>query len=512
MIIEVKDNNFLKIEEANDGELKQMQVSLTKKIKNAWFNPLVKKGIWDGRVSFIDKSHRIPVGLWYYVQEICEQYNFEFNIKGLDKIIDENFDKEDFIEWQSEFFKNHDKKPRDYQIDAACKILKWCRCCAELATSSGKTLVNFMMWAYLKQRRDIKKFLIVVPNISLVTQGIDDFEEYSLDRGAIKYKIQAIGGGNDKKRKDVDIIIGTFQTLTKLDNAFFEDVDVISVDEAHYAPVKSIKSILSKCKNARYRFGVSGTMRVDDFYSCESLTTISLLGPLVDKISAKFLIDNNYATPVYIRMIYMDYLDEATKEALYKLKTKKKNKDGYDGTKMLALEREIIVDNEKRFNFIVKAISKVDKNSMVLFYNIKDSYGKRIADRLKEVLDNTYDVFYVDGQTSDQERQRYINRMDETDKKVKILVASFGTFSTGISINNLHYIFLVESFKSDRLIKQSLGRGMRLLENKTIIKIVDFVDDFSYKGNTNYSLNHAEEREAIYRNEHFSLKKLTVKF
>ena len=93
----------------------------------------------------------------------------------------------------------------------------------------------------------------------------------------------------------------------------------------------------------------------------------------------------------------------------------------------------------------------------------------------------------------------------------KVLVATFGTFSTGISINNLHNIFLVESYKSEILIKQSLGRGMRKMEGKDKVNVIDFVDDFSTPRYKNYLIKHGEARIQIYRNEKFKYQIFKIK-
>jgi len=93
----------------------------------------------------------------------------------------------------------------------------------------------------------------------------------------------------------------------------------------------------------------------------------------------------------------------------------------------------------------------------------------------------------------------------------KILVASFGTLSTGISIKNLHNIFLTESYKSEILIKQTFGRGMRLFKGKEKVIVIDFVDDFTWEGKENYLMKHSKERIQIYKKEHFEYKLYEIK-
>jgi superfamily II DNA or RNA helicase len=314
-----------------------------------------------------------------------------------------------------------------------------------------------------------------------------------------------IHGGTDKSKQAVDFIIGTYQSLVKREREFFDDVTAICIDEAHGTQASSIKKIITNCMNTLYAFGVSGTMLQNG--STEALTIQAYLGPLVNNISASFLTANNYATPIYVKVVMLNYLEDEAREKLEELRTRKAE---IEGSKLLDIEKRLVVENRGRFTYVCNFISKTTKNTLVLFSNIKDQYGRRIYDYLREhTSDKT--VFYVDGSTPIELRDEYINRMEEGEDKV--LVASFGTFSTGISINNIHNIFFVESYKSEKIVRQSIGRGMRLCEGKERVNIIDFVDDFSLtKGNKNYLLKHGEERMKIYKEQGFPYKKYQVKF
>lgn len=503
------DNKFITITEATTEELDQITFSLRKKTKNARFNPLVKRGVWDGVINFIDKWNKVPIGLWNKLQETCELFHFPFQIEGLERIINFNFDEKDFEDFANKLFENHPKiKPYDYQIEACKKILKWNRCISELATNSGKTLIMFLVFAYLKSKnKDFKQMLIIVPRADLVSQCFEDFEDYSQEYKTLDYKIQMIGGGRIKEKQNVDIIVGTFQTLRNLPPDFFKDITVVCADESHLAKTNSIKSVFKMCEKAHIKFGLSGTTdALSD--TAESFTLISLLGPVVDKIPPDYLIKHGFATPINIKMVYLDYLDNEIKEMLYKLNLNKTEKSGQ---KLYHLEKKLIIENKLRLNFITDMISKVSTNSLVLFQNVNDNYGKKIVAKLKLICPINYEIFYVDGSTIYKNRTLYKKRMERVDNKVRILVASFGTFSTGISIHNIHNIFLVESYKSEIIIKQSIGRGMRLFENKNSMNVVDFIDDFSYKGHYNYSIKHSIEREKIYKKEKFKYKKYNIK-
>jgi superfamily II DNA or RNA helicase len=203
----------------------------------------------------------------------------------------------------------------------------------------------------------------------------------------------------------------------------------------------------------------------------------------------------------------MNYLETEAREKLEELRSRKAE---IDGSKLLDLEKRLVIENRSRFLFVCDFISKTTKNSLVLFQNVKDSYGRRIYDYLREKTQDKV-IFYVDGSTSPEQRDDYINRMEEGEDK--ILIASFGTFSTGISINNIHNVFFVESYKSEKIVRQSIGRGMRLHGEKDRVNVIDFVDDFSItKNNKNYLLKHGEERIKIYKEQGFPYKKYRVQF
>lgn len=496
------------IESSDEVEKKQIEISLTKKIHNFFFHPLVKKKLWDGAICFVERRGpfwKVPIGLWREVMQIGEEYNIQIEIDGLDKIIDKDLTLEEFTEWVKDFFKDgiggdSEKQVRDYQIETAWKIIKYRYSISEVATSSGKTLIAFIILAYLKSKKMIRKSLMIVPNTNLVFQGSDDFEDYGIAR--IGSKIQQIGGGS-RIREGCDVIIGTFQSLVKQEPEFFEEIDLVFVDEAHHTNSNSIKKIVSNCMHSKWRYGLTGTLTKRG--TADYLTIQQFLGPLVMEIPPSFLFDNNYATPVSIKVVIMDWLDPEYKDKLSELKVNNNNLEGND---LYNIERKLVIESKTRLNYVVDFIGKTSKNSLVLFQSVKDEYGKQIWNLLRE-KNSDKEIFYVDGETDENLREEYKSRMNSGGNK--ILVATYGTFATGISINNLHNLFLVESYKSEVLIKQSLGRGMRKMEGKEKVNVIDFVDDFSSGKYQNYLMKHSEARIQIYKKECFEYKIFRVK-
>ena len=503
-----EDKKFLVLVDSTELELKQLEYSFTKKVNN-WYIIKKKKPdmTWDGEVQFIDRYNRIPIGLWKEVQKLAKQYHFPLEIEGIEHLYDKNFDVNHFNMWLDEHFRNSDKKPRDYQAEASSQLLKFRFCTEEISTSGGKTLIAYTFFRYLYQHDKIKKMLYIVPNVSLVTQSEEEFYEYEDGCGfRPKWKTDCAFGGRKDTEANTNIIFGTFQTLAKKDLEYFKDFDAVIVDETHHAKAKSIKDIIVKCYNAKYRIGLTGTLPKDG--TCDSFTIQAYLGPQVYNLESAKLISDGHATPVLVYGVELDYLSDEVKKKLYDLRNVPAEQK--DGAKLLNLEKDIARDSRERFNYIVDTISKVKKNSLVLFSDVKNDYGRRIYDWLR--ANTTKKAYYIDGGTKSENRDYYKSQME--DEKDVIIVASVGTFSEGINIHNLHNIFVVESYKSQFIIRQILGRGMRLLDGKEKIIVIDFSDDFCYGSGwhkTNYLMKHANEREKIYKEKKFPFKKFKVK-
>jgi superfamily II DNA or RNA helicase len=500
MELSLSDNKkFLVIDSCTELEYEQLKSSLTKKIEGWRFHPLVKKKVWDGNITFI-KGNKVPAGLWKEVIDICKEYDLQFTLNDITNLFDSGLTVDIFNDWVDDFFKNSDIKPRDYQIDAAFKILRYRRCLAELATSAGKTLISFMVVAYMLEKLEKKKILMIVPNVSLVVQAAGDFEQYNKSR--VPIRIQQIYAGV-KLRPSSNIVIGTYQSLVKYDEEYFSQFDAVFVDETHKAKATSIQTIMDKCWHCDYRFGLSGTIPKRGTVS--RLSLMSAMGPLVTQVKANYLQDEGHIAKCKVLQIHMDYATDSQKEAFSYL-----SKSPQDRQKLFSLEQNFINENERRLDFVCNVIKKSTSNSLVLFHKI--AYGEKLYKKLKEITDKK--VYYVDGSVNADIREEFKSRMEKNDDV--IIVASYGTFSTGISIKNIHNVFFTESFKSEVIIRQSIGRGLRLHSSKDVVKIYDFIDDFRYKIDDhdwlNYIYRHGMERRKIYKEEKFPYEVQNIRF
>lgn len=512
MKLKVDDSKkFMVVIDSTQLEYEQLEHSFTKRTMN-WAairnkNSHIPKSF---EIKFIDKFGRIPIGLWAEVQKLAKKFKFTLEIDGIEHLYEKDYDESEFVEWVNTYFEESEKQPRDYQIEGISRVLKYRHCTEEISTSGGKTLMAFLLFRYLLEKKEIKRMLYVVPNIGLVTQTEEEFYEYEEDCGKKPtWKSQCVFGGAGKKEDlEANIVFGTFQSLSKKGLEYFSKFDAVFIDETHHAKANSIKTIIVKSHNSKYNIGMTGTLPPED--SMDSFTVQSYLGPCVYVVKSSDLIAANFATPVNVVGIEMDYLTEEIKKKLYDLRNV--SADEKDGVKLLNLEKDIVRDNRKRLVYVCDTIAKSTKNSLVLFADIKNEYGRKVFNYVKENTDKT--VYYIDGGTKAENRDYFKKQMESEDGV--IIVASIGVFSEGISINNLHNIFIIESYKSEYIIRQVLGRGMRLLEGKEAVTVIDFRDNFVYGTHKhqkiNYLMRHAKAREQVYKDKGFSFKTFTVKF
>jgi len=492
-----ENKQLLRIDDATEMELEQLNISLNRRIESWRFNPLVKKGLWDGYISYIKDDKWIPSGLWREVMNICKEYNYELKLSGITELFDTGINQEKFTQWALDFFEKSEITPRDYQIDAAFNILKFKRCLSELATSAGKTLISFLTVAYILEQKKAERILFIVPNVSLVVQASEDFLDYNY-RNQVDIKVQQIYSGQ-KIRAGRNVVIGTYQSLVKKDKAYFEQFDAVIIDETHKAKSQSIKTILQKCVNADYRYGLSGTIPKPG--TLDRLTLMAYTGPVITEVSANFLQNEGHIAKCKVKVIKMDYAPQSTKDAFREM-----SQNRYESKDVFKFEQNYIINSPGRLNFVTNVISRVRGNSLVLFHRIE--HGKKLYETLRQ--ESNKRVFYVDGGTDKDIREEYKKKMEAGEEVV--IVASYGTFSTGISIKKIHNIFFTESFKSEVIIRQSIGRGLRQHASKDAVNIIDFVDDLSSSDWDNYLIRHAKARQAIYREQKFSFDVKNVSF
>jgi len=457
--------------------------------------------------SFINDFGMIPVGLWSYLISVCQLNRvpiiFEDGFEA--KICNMNIQYPAFKQFVNGLFEKSEMTPMDYQVESAFNLVRYRNSCAEISTSGGKTLMAYILFRFFIYYLGFKHILYVTPKTELTTQSYNKFRLYDKENGLDSDWTGALIFAKAKKKEvyDDNIVFGNYQSLHRKDSSFFEKYDVVIIDEAHHGAADSIQKILNACVNAKYKIGMTGTFPSEG--SFENFVLQSYIGPVVYRLTSFDLINkHNFATPVFITAINMKYLG-TTDLMNVQLALKKKEKDDVDeGGRILRAEQKLVWDSEVRLNYICGIVGGAKKNSLVIYGDIQNGYGKKIYERLKNTT--TKDVFYIDGKTDSKTRDRYKQAMEDDGTGNTVIVSSMGCFTEGIDIANLWNIFLVETTKSENTLAQLLGRGMRRFPGKDKTMLIDFVDDFrsGAKGSIdNYLYSHGKKRQSIYAKRGF---------
>ena len=523
------DNQYLVCNSDYPYELQLLKNFLTREIENAW---LLKKKMpyINTERCFINEYGMVPVGLWLEVLQFCKQYNIPANLteNTINYINQFQLDYSAFHVYIDEMFKGAEApvydtdgeiegykpfKPHEYQIKAAYTLLKYRKACGEISTSAGKTLISFILFKYFVDM-GVKKVLYIVPSVDLANQSAEKYELYEsyLKVHHHNWQIGVLHAGLKKEEREkvesCNILFGTFHSLSKKDETFFKDFGACINDETHHASTTSIKKILTKCSNLRYSIGVTGT-----FPKPNSITNIeiqSYIGPVVYRLTSDQLINEEHAaTPIYIVFQIMNWATMDEKRQLYYNRAQKavNDEDMTLGNKLLKQEQEFVNNSYTRLKFIGDYAIKMAKNTLIIFGDVKGGYGRKLAEYIKD--NSEKNVYYVDGNTPSENREYYKKCMAEDHDGKTIIVGSIGTFGEGIDTPNIESIFLVNSAKSDRMVRQVIGRGLRLSKNKDKCVLYDFVDDLRYsedkkkKYYNNYMWQHYLERKKIYKEHNF---------
>ena len=524
------DNKFLILRNLNNYELNSVREFFTKEPDNSWV--VKKKNPWfETETSFLNNFGMLPIGLWTElvryaylknvrldfdpkINEILQDTKIEFNtfkyyVDGLfEKAVDEN---------------GNSVEMRSYQLEGVFKLLKFRKACVEVTTSGGKTLMSYILFKFLRDVKQVKKTLYIVPNKNLAVQSYEKYDKYEdWIQGSRNYLPAYLCGDMPKKQREkvpnADVLFATYQSLSNIkENEFFDKFDSVIVDECHHSRASTIKKILKRCHNTKYVFGMTGTFPKED--SFDRFVIESFIGPLVFKLTAFELINvHKAATPIYVINTYLNYASESEKKMLYESRKMKDKDDVGTGMRLLEQEMMFVNKNYNRMKYICDLVSKSKQNTLVLFNEVKDSkgYGRKIFEYLKENTDKT--VFYADGHTDAKTRDYYNKRMDEDETCNTVIVGSQGTYSEGIDIANIGIIILAESFKSENILRQSIGRGMRL-GNKEKVVMFDIIDDLRYGEDgdkdwlrNNYLWKQHLERTKAYKEHQFPVYEQHINF
>jgi superfamily II DNA or RNA helicase len=442
-------------------------------VPGAKFMPAFKNRMWDGKINlFNTMTKELYLGLLPYVEHFAVER--DYSIEASEEInAQENFS----LNEGKEYISNLKLKliPRDYQTDAFVHCIRNHRGLIVSPTASGKSFIIYLLAEYYQ-----KKTLLIVPTISLVHQMRSDFIEYGMHED----DIHIIMSG-EEKTTDRSVVISTWQSIYKMRKDYFADFDVVIGDECHQFKAKSLTSIMTKLVNCKYRFGFTGTL---DGTETNKLVLEGLFGKAKQFVKTKELIDSDHLSAFKIKCLVLKHTDEEKKLA---------SKMNYQN------EMDYIVGHNRRNKFIQNLTISLNGNTLLLFQYV-DKHGKILYDMISKKVQEGRKVFFVYGGT-DADTRENIRSITENETNA-IIIASYGTFSTGINIRNLHNIIFASPSKSRIRNLQSIGRGLRKGEAKDKAVLFDISDDLRHKSKVNYTLNHFAERVKIYNSEEFEYK------
>lgn len=481
-----KNETYLHVD-AEPSIMLELSDFFTFTVPGAQFTPQYRAKMWDGKIRLYNVyTKELYIGLLPYVAEFCKTNEYQYQNK-CDFVYDDISTAEDFI--QSLKFHSNGKpiEIRDYQINAVKEAIKRNRVLLLSPTASGKSLIIYTLIRWHQSHN--RKQLIIVPTTSLVEQLYGDFADYATAQDwKVSENCTRIYSGKEKTT-NVPIVISTWQSIYKMPKAFFEQFDVIYGDEAHLFKSKSLTSILHKCINAPFRIGTTGTL---DGTQTHKLVLEGLFGVAHKVTTTRELMNTQQLAELKIKCIALDYSD-AEKQTCKKFSYQE--------------EIDWLVTHPKRNKFITNLTLDRKGNTLVLFQYV-EKHGKVLHELLSEKLEPGRELFFVHGGVEAKAREQ-VRAITEKASNA-IILASYGTFSTGINIRNLHNIVFASPTKSRIRNLQSIGRGLRLGENKVACKLFDIGDNLAWKAHKNYTLLHLVERVKIYNEEGFTYKFISV--
>ena len=487
LIIKKKNESFLHIETEPSIE-RELSEHFCFFVPGYKFMPAYRNRMWDGKIRLFDQRKKtMYCGLYDYIKEFAETRGYNIVIDDNKRYGNPNDKQEvdlDYITNGLSLTAGGNKiQPRDYQLGALEHALSNKKSLLLSPTASGKSLIIYMAIRAFLDSSNLN-VLIIVPTTSLVEQMYSDFADYSkTDDWSTEDNCHKIYSGREKFNLSQRVIITTWQSVYKLQAKWFENFGMVIGDEAHQFKAKSLTSIMEKCTNAEYRMGTTGTL---DGTQTHQLVLEGLFGPVHRVTTTKKLIDNKDLAELNINILLLKYKDEFCK-----------TKRDYQ------TEMDFIVKYGPRNNFIANLGVKSEGNTLILFQYV-EKHGKPLHDLLKDKVDKDRKLFYVSGETDVDTREK-VREITETQSDA-IIVASMGTFSTGINIRNLHNIVFASPSKSQIRVLQTIGRGLRKSADGKPTTIYDVADDLHWKSRKNYTLQHAAERIKIYSKEKFSYK------
>ena len=478
MLISKKNEVYLRLTDVEPSIAAELNDFFTFEVPGFKYMPAYRSKMWDGKIRLYNiVTGEIYVGLLPYIEEYLnnngEGYEFADGITSKRDVARSVV--QGFVRGLRPTLNGKRIEVRDYQLDAIAHAIATNRSLLISPTASGKSLIIYCLVRYYQMME--LKTLILVPTTSLVEQMYKDFEDYGWSSGTYCQKIYQ---GHDKKVTK-DVVISTWQSIHRMPRQYFRQFGAVFGDEAHLFKAKSLTGIMTKLDTCKYRFGLTGTL---DGTQTHRLVLEGLFGKAKYVVTTKELIDDKTLANLKIDCIILKYPDEdrqIVKDFEY------------------AAELEYIVTKAERNTFVCNLVGHLSGNTLVLFQFV-EKHGKILYDIIHDKYKDRK-VFFVFGGVATDIREE-IREIVENEKDA-VIVASYGTFSTGINIRNINNIVFSSPSKSKIRVLQSLGRGLRQQGGDKTLRLYDISDDLSLDSKLNFTLRHFKERLNIYNDQKF---------
>jgi len=449
-------------------------------LPQARYSAAYKLGRWNGCTSFCTLGGKTYLNVLDKLLPVLQDRGYEFEIEDQRafhkfdfQLIDENYLSD--LTWPfGHRFANQNIVMRDYQVEAINVCLQNLQGVNVLPTSAGKTIVTATLSKIVEPHG---RSIVIVPNKNLVQQTEEDYRNIGLDVGVLY---------GDRKDYDCQHTICTWQSLNVLDkkhkdcldnqqmDVFLKDLVCIICDECHAIKDQNILHNLMTTvfKNIPIRWGLTGTIPEEEFKQMGLFTAI---GPQIGALTAKELQDKGVLAQCHVSVLQ-------TQENLQ-----------YGNYQE---ELKYLLTDDKRLAWMAGVIEEISQSGNTLVLVDRIETGQKLYNQISNSV-------FISGEMKSNDRREHYKEINFSDNK--IMIATYGTTSTGINISRIFNLVLVEAGKSFVRTIQSIGRGLRMADDKNSVEIYDLCSRMKF------SNNHSNKRKAFYSKAQYPyvIKKIT---
>ena len=496
-----KDESTCRWDSDDPREAAALMSHFSYSVPGAVFTPAYKMGAWDGRIQLVKRTG-FGLGMLQSVLDFCAASGIDAECCGdLEARIRRAPSREDVVGVQKFFsgFKffsgGAEIEPRRDQMAAVMRACLNERAVNVCPTSFGKSLCIFMvaLWM-LRGPWNVKRLAVVVPTRELVRQLSADFADYCADdvsRMPWTPNVQQLFSGESKELwPGTHILVTTWQSLMPIiakDPGWLNQFGAMVLDEAHKASGKSIMKCFDSATRVRIRHGWTGSLKDS---SLNALQAEAAIGPVLEITTTRELMDASVVAQLTVQPVVVKHPHGARLD--------------------YHAEVAAIEESNARSAAIAQLAAEQPGTGLILFRHI--SHGRALC---KLAMEHG-DAVFADGTATEwngRAVKSYADIKHAVEASGKLaLVCSFGVFSTGISVKNIHWIIFASPVKSFISVVQSIGRGLRISPTKTKVTLFDIADDMrqGHGSRPNYAWRHHEERMRIYGASGFAVSEPLV--